>query len=52
MDFDAAALTWMHSPTRQPAVTLTSDLQNLVTPLVGASDNIIKIVQGTHEISW
>jgi len=31
MDFDIPASTWMHSPPRRPAVTLTFDLQNLTS---------------------
>jgi len=38
MYFDTPSSTWMPSPPRQAAVTLTFDPQNLIRSSVGASE--------------
>jgi len=41
MDVDAPASTWMPSPLRQPAITLTFDLQSQIKSSVGASEHAL-----------
>jgi len=56
MDFDA--VTWLPSPRRRPAVTLTFDLQNLIRSSVGVTGYSIPCKfhrdcsKSVHEISW
>jgi len=53
MDFDAPASTWMPSPSRRPAVTLTFDIQNLIRSSVGLLKvSFIEIAQAIRETSW
>jgi len=52
MDYEAPALTWMHSPHRQPVMTFTFDLQNLMRSSVGLGGYSCKFHRDCSSCSW